>query len=108
GKVQRNECRRRLAAGELRVRYQWRQHDAAPQPSVALLRPMLRFMLAKILAVPAADLADDMPFANLGLDSVGAEQLAAELERMLGAPIPTSLIFDHPTISDLAKALATP
>ncbi|MFI6396320.1 AMP-binding protein [Nonomuraea sp. NPDC050540] len=108
GKVQRNECRRRLAAGELRVRYQWRQRDAAPQPSVAMLRPMLRFMLAKILAVPADDLADDMPFAGLGLDSVGAEQLAAELERMLGAPVPTSLIFDHPTISDLAKALATP
>ncbi|GAA3134402.1 AMP-binding protein [Streptosporangium carneum] len=107
GKVRRNECGRRLASGELRVRYRTQQVSAParPQISAAAARPMLRFLLGRILGVPAPQLEDDVPFADYGLDSKGAHELAGELERLLDAPVASSMIFDYPTISDLAKAL---
>ncbi|MEV7013094.1 AMP-binding protein [Streptosporangium sp. NPDC051022] len=105
GKVRRNECGRRLAAGELRVRHRTQRESAAVRISAAAAKPMLRFLLARVLGTPVAELDDHVPFADYGLDSKGAHELAGELERLLDSPVPSSTIFDYPTISDLAKAL---
>ncbi|MEV8635341.1 AMP-binding protein [Streptosporangium sp. NPDC051023] len=105
GKVRRNECGRRLASGELRVRYRTEKVRVPVQVSAAAAKPMLRFMLGRIIGVPVSQLDDHVPFADYGLDSKGAHELAGELERLLGTPVPSSMVFDYPTISDLAKAL---
>ncbi|MEU1883035.1 AMP-binding protein [Streptosporangium sp. NPDC020072] len=105
GKVRRNECGRRLAAGELRVRHRAERTVVSARVSAAAAKPMLRFLLGRVVGVPVTQLDDHVPFADYGLDSKGAHELAGELERLLGTPVPSSMVFDYPTISDLAKAL---
>lgn len=49
--------------------------------------------------------AEDANFFDLGGDSLMATVMAFRIEALLGRPIATSLIFDHPTIKDLILAL---
>ena len=48
------------------------------------------------------------PFTELGVDSLVAMELAMELEEHLGRrDLPVTLLFDHPTIDELARFLAS-
>ncbi len=46
-------------------------------------------------------------FANFGLDSRTAVSLSSELEKLLGQELPPTLIWDFPTISDVARHLSS-
>lgn len=46
------------------------------------------------------------PLADLGLDSLGALELRNRLGRVVGAVLPASLLFDHPTVAALTEHLA--
>lgn len=48
----------------------------------------------------------DVKFTRLGLDSANSVYLIVELEDWLGFELTPELIFEHPTISDLARYLA--
>lgn len=41
-----------------------------------------------------------------GLDSLGAVELRNALSERFGAPLPTTFVFDYPTVEALAHALA--
>ena len=47
------------------------------------------------------------PLQELGLDSLAALELRNRLGRLVGAVLPASLLFDHPTIAALTEHLAT-
>ncbi|WP_308402165.1 type I polyketide synthase [Streptomyces shenzhenensis] len=49
--------------------------------------------------------AADRPFAELGVTSVGAVELCAELRAATGLSVPASAVFDHPTPQALAAQL---
>ena len=81
--------------------------DALPAERRAWLVEHLRQVLADVLK-----LGDRRPdartgFFRLGLDSVMAVELAAQLARDLRQPVSATVIFDHPTIAGLADHLAT-
>ncbi len=77
---------------------------AARRPAV--LRAFLRERVAHTLGLTGGRTVDDrQPLRDVGLDSL----LAIELRNVLGAaihrPLPATLLFDHPTIDDLATHL---
>lgn len=62
--------------------------------------------LAQTLAVPQQEIDPEAKFARLGLDSANSVYLIVELEDLLRLELAPDLLFEHPTISDLARYLA--
>ncbi|MFJ8403578.1 type I polyketide synthase [Streptomyces microflavus] len=114
---------RHLAAGETRTDS---PHDAPTAPPteaaplqarldaadsdedrLALLRDRLRDFLGAILPdeLPAQDF-DELPFAQLGLESLMGVELRNRLEKELGRRLSVTLLWRHPTVNALAAALA--
>ncbi|MCK6487704.1 MAG: acyl carrier protein [Planctomycetes bacterium] len=70
-----------------------------------LEQAMLRFIAGR-RRCPPTELSPELPFNELGIDSLDAMTLAAELEETLGRPVDPGLLFDHPTPRALACHLA--
>jgi acyl carrier protein len=62
--------------------------------------------LARTLDLTAEAIDPDVKFARLGLDSANSVFLIVELEDWLGLELTPDLVFEHPTIADLARYLA--
>ena len=56
--------------------------------------------------MPDQNIDADVKFARLGLDSANSVYLIVGLEDWLGLELTPDLVFEHPTISDLARYLA--
>ncbi len=116
GKLQRRACRAALLAGELPAVEVWwapglepetvQTETAAAPPSGDELTAWLVARLAAHCGVApeAVDIA--APFARFGLESKDAVGLAADLETLVGRPLPETLLWDRPTIRELARHLA--
>jgi acyl carrier protein len=62
--------------------------------------------LANTLGLPHEEIDAHTKFSRLGLDSANSVYLIVELEDRLGLELAPELIFEYPTISDLARYLA--
>ena len=120
GKIQRHLCRAAFLEGSLNVVGEWtRPHlrssadDKRPvssDESASRARSIIAWMVAKIAErTEAAPHEIDVthPFASLGLDSVSALQLVADLEQWLGQDISPTLLYEHTNIAALAEHLAS-
>ncbi|HET6208726.1 MAG TPA: beta-ketoacyl synthase N-terminal-like domain-containing protein, partial [Jatrophihabitans sp.] len=84
----------------------------APEQQIAAGRSR-RELRALVLAVTAgvlghadpAAIAADQNFKDLGVDSTAAVELRKRLREATGLPLPTGLLFDHPTPAALAEQL---
>jgi acyl carrier protein len=63
-------------------------------------------MVGSRLGVPAAEVDVHQFFDDFGLDSTEALVLAGELESWIGVELPTTALWYHPTIADLATFIA--
>jgi len=61
--------------------------------------------VAQILGIASSQIDPDVKFARLGLDSANAMQLILALEEHLGIELYPEMVFDHPTIAELARQL---
>lgn len=75
-------------------------------PSEAAIRDWCVKYLARTLELPHQEIEPGVTFARLGLDSANSVYLIVELEEWLGLELTPELLFEHPTISDLARYLA--
>lgn len=75
-------------------------------PSEAAIRDWCVKYLAVTLELADQEIEPDVTFARLGLDSANSVYLIVELEEWLGLELTPELLFEHPTISDLAGYLA--
>ncbi|WP_218014514.1 acyl carrier protein [Mycolicibacterium palauense] len=57
------------------------------------------------LHLPPDAVGVDTPLADLGIDSVTALALCADLRREKGFDVDTTIVWDHPTIEDIAAHL---
>ena len=75
-------------------------------PSEAAIRNRCVEYLALTLGLSNEEIEPDVNFARLGLDSANSVYLLVELEEWLELELTPDLLFEHPTISDLARYLA--
>jgi NADPH:quinone reductase-like Zn-dependent oxidoreductase/acyl carrier protein/NADP-dependent 3-hydroxy acid dehydrogenase YdfG len=67
----------------------------------------VREVAARVLDLPAADLAPQQGLRELGMDSLMAVELRNRLQAAVGRALPATLAFDHPTIDAVAAFLAS-
>ena len=75
-------------------------------PSESEIRDWCVKYLARTLDLPEQTIDPDAKFAQLGLDSANSVYLTVELEEWLGTELTTELIFEYPSIAELARYLA--
>ena len=63
--------------------------------------------IAALLDVPTSTVHADAVLSELGLTSVQAVELAGDLESWFGRSVPATLVYDFPTVRDVARAVAT-
>jgi acyl carrier protein len=76
------------------------------EAAAADLQQFLITELARRIEVDPEAIDPRQPFERYGLDSLNALRLAVELEARIGRKIPTTALWDYPTIESLAKYLA--
>ncbi|MFF1613297.1 beta-ketoacyl synthase N-terminal-like domain-containing protein [Amycolatopsis sp. NPDC058278] len=83
------------------VRSSWPENPAEPE-----LRELLRAEVAAVLGhEDAAVIADDRPFPELGFDSLTVIELRTRLTGLSGIDLPATVVFDRPTVAELARYL---
>ena len=75
--------------------------------SIGELRRWLAEQVAETCFLDVAEVDPAQPLDEYGLSSRDAVELAGALEELLGRSLPTTLLWDHPTIDRLAAALTT-
>ena len=56
---------------------------------------------------PSIAIGPDATFAQMGLDSATSAYFIVELEEWLGCELEPEIVFEHPTIADLARFIVT-
>ncbi|MFF8811781.1 SDR family NAD(P)-dependent oxidoreductase [Streptomyces pactum] len=74
----------------------------------AELEEWLAGRLADRLGMPAAEVDTRRPLAGYGLRSVDLIGLVGEVEQRLGRPVPTTAVWEYPTVEALAGHLTDP
>lgn len=77
-----------------------------PELAEAAIRDWCTSYLVTALNVPAARIDPEVKFARLGMDSAMAVFFLVGLEEWLGAELPQDIVFEYPTIAQLARHLA--
>ncbi|QIS23391.1 type I polyketide synthase [Nocardia terpenica] len=124
GKVQRFACRGKFGDGFLEVLAGWSRpgvaapagdsvadrseigHRAAPAVSARQLEDWMVDQLSRELKIPANEIDPHQMFAYYGLDSVRGIKLTTALGRHLGTDVPAALVYEYPSVADLARHLA--
>ncbi|MGV9367183.1 KR domain-containing protein [Amycolatopsis sp. NPDC003731] len=82
-------------------RASWPENPVEPE-----LRKLLRAEVAAVLGHPnAAVIDDDRPFPELGFDSLTVIELRTRLAGLSGIDLPATVVFDRPTVTELARHL---
>ncbi|SIO25198.1 amino acid adenylation domain-containing protein [Singulisphaera sp. GP187] len=79
---------------------------AGERPRGADVAAWLIARLAGTLGLPPEQIDTKTPFAGYGLSSLQAVGLAGELQDWLGQPLSPTLVYEYPTIDELAGHLA--
>ena len=81
---------------------------ALPNARVTLMRTRVRKHVAEVLGLdPAYPVKSQQPLFDLGLDSLMAVDLRNILGKLVGQTLPSTIVFDYPTIETLADFLLT-
>ena len=80
---------------------------STPMTDEASIRNWLIDSISKKLKVDRNTLRTDLMFDEYGLDSVAAVSLSGALGEWLGRDLPGTLLYDYPTIDELAAHLAS-
>jgi acyl transferase domain-containing protein/NADPH:quinone reductase-like Zn-dependent oxidoreductase/acyl carrier protein/SAM-dependent methyltransferase len=86
---------------------------ASPSPSLApssalteRLADIMGGTLADLLSVDAGEIDGDTDLRELGLDSIAISAFSAKVEERWGARIDTTLLYEHPTLREVAATVA--
>lgn len=87
------------------------ERDDTPQegPSLtpAAIQAWLMAYLAAFLEIDIQEVDPSTPFERYGLDSAAAIGVTCDIEDWLGRELDPTLLYDYPTITELARHLAS-
>ncbi|MEX2553349.1 MAG: AMP-binding protein [Actinomycetota bacterium] len=126
GKVQRQACRQGFLDGTLDILWVSRLVPRTERERSAVrlslnrrelisLRPadlrrklitLLRRQVASVIGAAESEVLPDTPLGSLGIDSLKAGELTAELEQALEIELPSTLVWNFPTIAQMAEYIA--
>lgn len=72
-------------------------------PTEAEIRDWCLAYVGRIVDDPGVPVGPDIGFAEMGLDSATSAYFIVELEEWVGVELEPELVFDYPTIADLAR-----
>ena len=79
-----------------------------PKKRFSMLVTQIRGQAALVLGIdPKKNIDLNIPLHELGLDSLMAVELRNKLSRLVGQPLPATLLFEFPTVRTLAGRLET-
>lgn len=76
------------------------------RPSESAIRDWCLDYVRRTIDDPTIRVGPDIAFAAMGLDSASSAYFIVELEEWLGIELEPELVFDHPTIAELAVYIA--
>ena len=79
---------------------------SAEPPTEEAIRNWLIANIAHVVNVDEASIDVRQTFDNYGLDSLQAVSLSGDLETWLSREIPPTVVWDYPTVEQLAKHLS--
>ena len=123
GKVQRLRCREKFLAQELESVYLWSALDSqqpnAEIPKLAEVSPTAKIedwqhkiqawllqQVSEHLHLAPNQISTQEPLADYGLSSLTAARLSGDLQDWLEIPLDPTLLYDYPSIAELATELA--
>lgn len=121
GKIRHAQVKMDYQSGAISLLAEWR--SPVPDTQSDIVRPacvssetnrnvveieqwLIRRFAAK-LRCTEAEVSRDQAFASLGLSSLEAVELTADLEKFIGFPVAPTLAWNYPTIFTLAKFLSS-
>jgi acyl carrier protein len=81
--------------------------DAGQPKDREAIQAWLIKKVSNALSISPDDIDPRETFASFGLDSRTAVSLSGDLERWLGRRLPPTLVWDYPSIDELAQHLAS-
>src|SRR4051794_11040577 len=69
------------------------------------LQDWLTTRVSEIVGIESERIDPDEPFASYGFESVDAIEMSGELEALLARRLEPSLVYEYPSISELARHL---
>ncbi len=123
GKIQRRATKKAYLNGELEIMAEWKLGDkiiesatgeaqavskksGIPVNDLNSIKNWLIDNLAKSLSINKNSLDPDEPFTHFGIDSTKAVKLVGDLENQFGIDLPSTLLWEYPTINKLANYIA--
>ncbi|WP_058188400.1 type I polyketide synthase [Terracidiphilus gabretensis] len=80
--------------------------DASDEERLGIIRNFLRGEIAKVLEMNvSAELREDKPLAEMGMDSLMALELKHSVQQSSGVMLPANFMFEYPTIQQAAAYL---
>src|SRR5262245_34234548 len=119
GKLQRGACRDAYLANALPVSARWmrtlpppatdlgRSAQRPSQPASGAIQSFIIERVAHQLGVATSQIDPDVPFKELGLDSVRTVAISGELEALIERRLSPTLLWEYPTIRVLAEHLSS-
>jgi len=123
GKIQRYAAKLGYLNNDLEILSTWRIETSPVQDATSASVPtpnlpvsnitqaeLERWLVEKIsleLHLPSHQIDVNQPFTRYGLDSAKAVLLAGDLQQLLGVSLPATLVYNYPTIAELAKYLVS-
>jgi acyl carrier protein len=72
-------------------------------PSETEIRDWCLAYLIRTVENPSIPIGPDIPFPQMGLDSATSAYFIVELEEWVGVELEPELVFDYPTVDELAR-----
>ncbi|MFH5210446.1 acyl carrier protein [Antrihabitans spumae] len=73
------------------------------------IEPIVDWLVERVafyVELPAQEIDPDVPLAELGIESVVAVSLCGEIEDRWELDLDPTVVFDYPTIADMASFIA--